>query len=617
MISHSNIGLCTCEALYNNNEVVDYKIINANETFLKIYKLDNEIFGKKASEIFENFNRSDFYFLDIFNENIGNLREFEFEKYFKTSNRWFKIFISFENSNNFNIILTDITDLKLQQTNKFSQNSNELLKLLNFSNNFFNEIEHLSNMGSWELNLITGELTWSVEIFNLFEIDKDKFGASYQYFLNIIHPEDREKVDKAYTDSVKNRTIYNIDHRLLFPDGRIKWVNERCQTFYDEKGNPIRSIGIVQDITERKFKEKIYETIFEATGTATLLVKEDGTIIAANKETTNVTGYEVYEMINTNILNYIHEEDKEKMLYYHKLKRKNPDLVPNKYEFKYIHKNGSVRNAIIYVGIIPDNLTSVVSIIDVTDLKLTESELIKAKEKAEESDRLKSAFLANMSHEIRTPLNGIIGFTELLLTPNLSEEKKNHYVDMVKKSGQRLINLINDLIDISKIEAGMMKVNLSQFSLYDTLDYIHDFFKPEAENKKLELKVYNILPEKDIILESDREKVYAILINLVKNAIKFTDKGSIEVGFEIKNNYLEFYVKDTGIGIPKDKQEIIFERFMQADIEDRMARQGTGLGLAITKAYVEMLGGKIWLQSQEGVCSTFYFSIPYQKKYNY
>ncbi len=457
-------------------------------------------------------------------------------------------------------------------------------------------------------------------------------------------------------------------------------------------------------------------------------------------------------MINTNILNYIHEEDKEKMLYYHKLKRKNPDLVPNKYEFKYIHKNGSVRNAIIYVGIIPDNLTSVVSIIDMTDLKLTESELIKAKEKAEEnerrlltyinvipdvvyykdargawllandadlelfhlknvdyygktdaelapftdeiyrqaflncmesdeiawkegkisknieeiptvfgltkifdvykiplfnedgsrkalavigrditeliktqeelqkakekaeeSDRLKSAFLANMSHEIRTPLNGIIGFTELLLTPNLSEEKKNHYVDMVKKSGQRLINLINDLIDISKIEAGMMKVNLSQFSLYDTLDYIHDFFKPEAENKKLELKVYNILPEKDIILESDREKVYAILINLVKNAIKFTDKGSIEVGFEIKNNYLEFYVKDTGIGIPKDKQEIIFERFMQADIEDRMARQGTGLGLAITKAYVEMLGGKIWLQSQEGVCSTFYFSIPYQK----
>ncbi len=166
MISHSNIGLCTCEALYNNNEVVDYKIINANETFLKIYKLDNEIFGKKASEIFENFNRSDFYFLDIFNENIGNLREFEFEKYFKTSNRWFKIFISFENSNNFNIILTDITDLKLQQTNKFSQNSNELLKLINFSNNFLNKIEHLFNMGIWELNLITGELTWSDEIFN-------------------------------------------------------------------------------------------------------------------------------------------------------------------------------------------------------------------------------------------------------------------------------------------------------------------------------------------------------------------------------------------------------------------------------------------------------------------
>lgn len=238
-----------------------------------------------------------------------------------------------------------------------------------------------------------------------------------------------------------------------------------------------------------------------------------------------------------------------------------------------------------------------------------------AKEKAEESDRLKTAFLANMSHEIRTPMNGILGFVELLKEPKLSGEEQQEYILIIEKSGERLLNIINDIVDISKIEAGQMAVNIKESNINDQIAYINTFFQPEFERKGLNYSFKNGLPSKDAVIKTDREKIYAILINLVKNAIKFTNEGAIEFGYELhkKNEHTElvFFVKDTGIGIPRDRQEAIFERFIQADISDKMALQGAGLGLSISKAYVEMLGGKIWIESEAGKGSAFYFTIPY------
>lgn len=238
-------------------------------------------------------------------------------------------------------------------------------------------------------------------------------------------------------------------------------------------------------------------------------------------------------------------------------------------------------------------------------------ELIVAKEKAEESDKLKSTFLANISHEIRTPMNGILGFAELLKNPNLSGEKHHEFLGIIENSGIRMLNIINDLIDISKIESGQMKVVISKCNINEQIDYIYSFFKLEAEVKKLRLIFRIALPASKAIINTDTEKVYAILINLVKNAIKYTNQGTIEFGYEKKDNFLEFYVKDTGIGIPKGRIEAIFERFIQADIFDSKALQGAGLGLAITKSYVGMLGGKIWVESTLGEGSTFFFTIPY------
>jgi len=244
-------------------------------------------------------------------------------------------------------------------------------------------------------------------------------------------------------------------------------------------------------------------------------------------------------------------------------------------------------------------------------LKAINIELQKAKIKAEESDKLKSAFLANMSHEIRTPMNGIMGFAELLKQGNLSLEEQKKYIEIIEKSGLRLLSIINDIVDVSKIEAGQMNVSLSTTNIDEQLQYINTFFNPEAQDKGIQLILKKNTGVKASTITTDREKLYAILINLVKNAIKYTIKGTIEFGYEIQGENILFFVKDTGIGISKDRQKAVFERFIQADFNDKMARQGAGLGLAIAKAYVDLMGGKIWVESEPDKGSTFYFTLPY------
>ncbi|WP_346858594.1 response regulator [uncultured Draconibacterium sp.] len=248
--------------------------------------------------------------------------------------------------------------------------------------------------------------------------------------------------------------------------------------------------------------------------------------------------------------------------------------------------------------------------VETTERKIFENELITAKEKAQESDRLKTAFLANMSHEIRTPMNGILGFTTLLQEPGLTGEDQNRFIEIIKKSGDRMLNTVDDIIEISKLETGQIKVVNRKLNASLHLNTLFQFFEFEANQKGLQLKLGNQIPDDDNQIITDKNKFSSILSNLIKNAIKFTDKGFIEIGGIKKQQYFEFYVKDTGIGIPKKRIDAIFNRFEQADIDDVRAFEGSGLGLAIAKSYVELLGGKIWVESAINEGSTFYFTIP-------
>jgi PAS domain S-box-containing protein len=361
-----------------------------------------------------------------------------------------------------------------------------------------------------------------------------------------------------------------------------------------------------------KDSEDRYSKAFKSSPySITITSVEDGKFIEVNDAFTSIFGFTREEAISNSSIGlniWVNIEDRKWAI---STLLDGSDV--SKKEFLFKKKNGEIMTGLFATKFIYINKESFIisSINDITERKQAELELIKAKEKAEESDRLKSAFLTNMSHEIRTPMNGILGFSELLKEPNLTSDEQQDYIQTIQISGSRMLNTINNIVDISKIESGLTKVDINETNLNEKIEFTYKFFKPEVEIKGIKFSFKNGLQSKEAIINTDNEKVYAILTNLVKNAIKFTYEGSIEFGYEKKGEYLEFFVKDTGVGIPQKQHQIIFKRFRQGSESHNRGYEGSGLGLSIAKSYIEMLGGEIWVESQEGKGSTFYFTIPY------
>jgi signal transduction histidine kinase len=250
------------------------------------------------------------------------------------------------------------------------------------------------------------------------------------------------------------------------------------------------------------------------------------------------------------------------------------------------------------------------SLDDITSRKEYELNLIASKEKAEESDRCKTAFLQNISHEIRTPLNAIVGFSSLLGDDDLDKESRKSYVDLITKSSEHLLTILNDIMEISNIEAGVSKFNKQEININILLNDLYKQFRYRAIEKGIDLRVVVDQSFRNPVIVTDSTKLIQVLSNLLNNALKFTEKGRIKYGYELKNNHIEFHVTDTGIGIPEDLFDKIFDRFYRIDTSPVKKYSGTGLGLAISKAFIELLGGEIWVKSTVGKGTTFYFTLP-------
>ena len=430
-----------------------------------------------------------------------------------------------------------------------------------------------------------------------------------------LEPEVAVAVIHNYERCIQKGKAVQYEESIPFM-GRHTWWRTTLNPVRNEAGHIYRIIGTSENITERKLANdqlKKMSAAVEQSPAVIVITDAQGTIEYVNPMFTDLTGYGAEEAkgINPRIL----QSGLTAKSVYDELWK---TIVSGNIwhgEWQNKKKNGELFWESVVISAIQNQegvITNFVAVKeDITRQKKMVSELITAKEHAEESDRLKSAFLANISHEIRTPMNGILGFSELLKEPHLTGEEQAEYIDLIQQSGQRMLNLINDLIDISRLEAGETKLQITPTPVNKVLRDLHAFFMPAISKKKLRLHCTPELSDTESIIETDNVKLTQILTNLLQNALKFTRTGTIDFGYTREGTTLEFHVTDTGIGIPFEMQEKIFDRFRQVDNTLTRNHEGSGLGLSITKAYVAMLGGKLSVQSVEGAGSTFTFTLPY------
>lgn len=485
------------------------------------------------------------------------------------------------------------------------------------------ETEELTHCGSWEVNLLTGKSIWSAEAYRIYGLEPRKSdGPVGEEFENQIHPDDLDMYRESVIRAIKEGVPCNYDFRLLMPSGQIKHIQSIGRPIQNERGRTIKLYGAIQDITERKnfeeelkLKQEQLKTFISSAPAPIAMVDKDLFYIAASdvwkkdfKIDYDITGknhYEIFPKVGkkweaiqkrclegeviSNEEDYVLGADGSKEWF--------------RWEVRpWYEKEGKVGGIIMFSEII-------------TERKKAQEELIKAKEEAEQAALAKSLFLATMSHEIRTPMNAVIGLANLLLQNDPKPDQIEN-LETLSFSAKGLLEIINSILDLNKIEAGKIVLEQIDFNLVELITKIKASFLPIANEKGIHLSLLfeEGLPE---LIVGDPGRLSQVITNLVNNAIKFTIKGKVKIIVSLKEqnaetSLIKFEVVDTGIGIPDDKIENIFESFTQASSETTRRFGGTGLGLTITKKLLEIQGSKITVKSKLGKGSTFSFNMNFK-----
>ena len=401
------------------------------------------------------------------------------------------------------------------------------------------------------------------------------------------------------------------EYRIIDKSGAIKWFEVFPSIIMINSTRAVQ--GTLVDITPRKIaelklsdNERRYRTLIKLAPDAFFHGDKDGNFIDVNRNSTILTGYSRKELLGMNMTRLFAPEDlQKKPLRFDKLKQGSTVTTERTLRRRDGRKLVSEMKSLM----LPDN-TYISLIRDISSRKILEQELIAARIKAEESDKLKTEFINNMSHEIRTPLNAIIGFSTLLAEDDGDKSEKRLYRSIIEESGNQLMMIISDIIDISKIEAGQIVISKESINLNQIIDQLFSTFS-HSPQLKVQLKTFKPWSDENAIIRCDKYRLIQIFSNLISNAIKFTESGEISFGYEEgPGNLIKCYVKDTGRGVDPRFQGEIFDRFRQIQPSGSLTSTGTGLGLAIARGLVNMLGGTIGVDSVVGKGSVFYFTIP-------
>ena len=444
-------------------------------------------------------------------------------------------------------------------------------------------------------------------------------------FNNIIHNEDRDFIQSEVQIALKNKEHFHCTYRIVTRSGEVKWVWEKGEGIFDENGRLEHLEGFITDISQRKIleEEKMqgeqrYRELFLNNPVPTYIFDEDTLeFIEVNDATVQNYGYSREEFATMTIKDVRVPDDIPELIESMESMKKNNIAIFMSSHFRHKKKNGVVFPVDITSHSLPEKdgrKTRLVTAIDITERVNASEQMRLAKEKAEASDRLKTMFLNNISHEVRTPLNGILGFAGIISQEILSDKDRVESLRMLQESSDRLLATITNYMDISLITSGNMSVYKRDFSPKEILSSLFNNYKTLCAAKGLELLLELPVDSENIIVNNDPEVLKKIFSHLLNNAVKFTDQGTVRYGYCFRNRELEFFVKDSGIGIEKESLDIIFDNFVKEDHSPSKLTEGSGLGLSISKGFADILGGSIRVESEPGSGSSFYFSIPSEIK---